>query len=190
MIKIRRALLVHYGCSAILISVSLICKAREFLYFKLYGKQCITPVAIMTSSAKSNHDHITSLCERLSWFGRGRSTFQLFEQVVYKIILNFKYYFVQKELSYFEKLFLLVYFVHCQPLVPVVGAEDGQWLVTKPFRPLSKPGGHGVIWKLAYDRGIFKWFYLHGRKGATVRQVGSVIISDILILEQFFFFFQ
>lgn len=57
------------------------CKAREFLYFKLYGKQCITPVAIMTSSAKNNHEHITSLCERLGWFGRGRSSFQLFEQV-------------------------------------------------------------------------------------------------------------
>ncbi|KAE8712021.1 hypothetical protein F3Y22_tig00110264pilonHSYRG00035 [Hibiscus syriacus] len=28
-------------------------QAREFLYFKLYGKQCITPVAIMTSSAKN-----------------------------------------------------------------------------------------------------------------------------------------
>lgn len=57
------------------------CKAREFLYFKLYGKQCITPIAIMTSSAKNNHEHITSLCERLGWFGRGRSSFQLFEQV-------------------------------------------------------------------------------------------------------------
>uniref|UniRef100_A0A0R0F6F4 UGP3-like C-terminal hexapeptide repeats domain-containing protein n=1 Tax=Glycine max TaxID=3847 RepID=A0A0R0F6F4_SOYBN len=55
-------------------------QAREFLYFKLYGKQCITPVAIMTSSAKNNHKHVTSLCERLSWFGRGRSTFQFFEQ--------------------------------------------------------------------------------------------------------------
>jgi len=61
-------------------------KAREFLYFKLYGKQCITPVAIMTSSAKNNHKHVTSLCERLSWFGRGRSTFQFFEQVLYKSI--------------------------------------------------------------------------------------------------------
>lgn len=59
------------------------CQAREFLYFKIYGKQCITPVAIMTSSAKNNHEHITSLCERLSWFGRGQSSFQLFEQVLY-----------------------------------------------------------------------------------------------------------
>ncbi|KAH1160451.1 hypothetical protein AAZX31_11G235800 [Glycine max] len=123
-------------------------QAREFLYFKLYGKQCITPVAIMTSSAKNNHKHVTSLCERLSWFGRGRSTFQFFEQ----------------------------------PLVPVVGAEECQWLVTKPFSPLSKPGGHGVIWKLAYDKGIFKWFYCQGRKGATVRQVSNVVAATDLTL--------
>lgn len=112
-------------------------QAREFLYFKIYGKQCITPVAIMTSSAKNNHEHIMSLCKRLGWFGRGQSSFQLFEQ----------------------------------PLVPTVSAEEGQWLVSKPFSLVCKPGGHGVIWKLAYDKGIFKWFYDHGRKGATVRQV-------------------
>uniref|UniRef100_A0A2N9IX15 UGP3-like C-terminal hexapeptide repeats domain-containing protein n=1 Tax=Fagus sylvatica TaxID=28930 RepID=A0A2N9IX15_FAGSY len=118
-------------------------QAREFLYFKMYGKQCITPVAIMTSSAKKNHERITSLCERLGWFGRGRSSFQLFEQ----------------------------------PLVPSVSAEDGQWVVSKSFTPVCKPGGHGVIWKLAYDKGIFKWFYDHGRKGATVRQVSNVVAA-------------
>ncbi|KAL0452701.1 UNVERIFIED_CONTAM: UTP--glucose-1-phosphate uridylyltransferase 3, chloroplastic [Sesamum latifolium] len=95
-------------------------QAREFLYFKLYGGQCITPVAIMTSSAKNNHGHITYLCERFGWFGRGRSSFQIFEQ----------------------------------PLVPAVTAEDGQWVVTRPFEPVCKPGGHGVIWKLAHDKGF------------------------------------
>ncbi|KAL2539947.1 UDP-glucose pyrophosphorylase 3 [Abeliophyllum distichum] len=123
-------------------------QAREFLYFKLYGKQCITPVAIMTSSAKNNHLHITSLCEKLKWFGRGRSSFQLFEQ----------------------------------PLVPAVCAEDGQWVVTRPCVPLCKPGGHGVIWKLAYDKGVFKWFHDHGRKGATVRQVSNVVAATDMTL--------
>ncbi|PSS34449.1 UTP--glucose-1-phosphate uridylyltransferase [Actinidia chinensis var. chinensis] len=123
-------------------------QAREFLYFKLYGKQCITPVAIMTSSAKNNHEHITSLCERLGWFGRGRSLFQLFEQ----------------------------------PLVPAVSAEDGQWLVKRQFMPVCKPGGHGVIWKLAYDKGIFQWFYDLGRKGATVRQISNVVAATDLTL--------
>ncbi|KAB2598354.1 hypothetical protein D8674_001274 [Pyrus ussuriensis x Pyrus communis] len=123
-------------------------QAREFLYFKMYGKQCITPVAFMTSAAKNNHEHITSLCEKLEWFRRGRSSLQLFEQ----------------------------------PLVPAVGVENGQWIITKPFAPVCKPGGHGVIWKLAYDKGIFKWFYDHGRKGATVRQVSNFVAATDLTL--------
>ncbi|KAG8390128.1 hypothetical protein BUALT_Bualt01G0051300 [Buddleja alternifolia] len=123
-------------------------QAREFLYFKLYGKQCITPVAIMTSAAKNNHGHITRLCERLRWFGRGKSSFQLFEQ----------------------------------PLVPAVTAEDGNWIVTRPFEPVCKPGGHGVIWKLAHDKGVFKWFQSHGRKGATVRQISNVVAATDLTL--------
>lgn len=61
--------------------------------------------------------------------------------------------------------------MHCQPLVPSIGAEDGRWLISKPLAPVCKPGGHGVIWKLAHDKGIFRWFSGHGRKGATVRQV-------------------
>lgn len=124
-------------------------QAREFLYLKLYGKQCITPVAIMTSAAKNNHEHITSLCEKHEWFGRGQLSFQIFEQ----------------------------------PLVPVVNAEDGEWLVSKQFVPLCKPGGHGVIWKLAYDKGIFQWFANHRRKGATVRQVSNVVAAtDVTLL--------
>ncbi|XXG85906.1 hypothetical protein AAC387_Pa11g0905 [Persea americana] len=123
-------------------------QAREFLYYKLYGKQCITPVAIMTSSAKNNHHRIMALCERLGWFGRGRSSFQLFEQ----------------------------------PLVPSIGAEDGRWLISKPLAPVCKPGGHGVIWKLAHDKGIFRWFSGHGRKGATVRQVSNVVAATDLTL--------
>ncbi|GAB4827621.1 UTP--glucose-1-phosphate uridylyltransferase 3, chloroplastic [Ancistrocladus abbreviatus] len=123
-------------------------QAREFLYFKLYGKQCITPVAMMTSAAKNNHERISSLCEKHAWFGRGQSHFQLFEQ----------------------------------PLVPTVSAEDGEWLVAGPFTPVCKPGGHGVIWKLARDKGIFQWFYNHRRKGATVRQVSNVVAATDLTL--------
>lgn len=79
--------------------------------------------------------------------------------------------------------------MNCQPLVPAISAEDGQWLVARPFTPVCKPGGHGVIWKLAYDRGIFKWFYEHGRKGATVRQVrlAIYILSLLLFVSQNFY---
>lgn len=68
--------------------------------------------------------------------------------------------------------------------MPAISAEDGQWLVTGPLVPVCKPGGHGVIWKLAYDKGVFQWFYSHGRKGATVRQVrlttSLIIYFDIV----------
>ncbi|KAL6841388.1 hypothetical protein ACP4OV_028906 [Aristida adscensionis] len=123
-------------------------QAREFLHFKIFGNQCITPVAVMTSSVKNNHEHIIAICERLDWFGRGRENFRLFEQ----------------------------------PLVPVVNAEDGKWLISKSLFPVGKPGGHGAIWKLACDRGIFQWFRHHGRKGATVRQVSNVVAATDLTL--------
>ncbi|XP_040380381.1 UTP--glucose-1-phosphate uridylyltransferase 3, chloroplastic isoform X2 [Oryza brachyantha] len=123
-------------------------QAREFLHFKIFGKQCITPVAIMTSSVKDNHEHITAICERLEWFGRGRENFRLFEQ----------------------------------PLVPVVNAKDGKWLTSGTLFPVGKPGGHGAIWKLACDRGIFQWLYQNGRKGATVRQVSNVVAATDLTL--------
>lgn len=62
-----------------------------------------------------------------------------------------------------------------QPLVPCIDAEDGQWLIRKPFSLVCKPGGHGALWKLAYDKGIYQWFRNHGRKGATIRQVRLVM---------------
>lgn len=37
----------------------------------------------MTSSVKNNHEHVTALCERLNWFGRGRQNFEFFEQVLF-----------------------------------------------------------------------------------------------------------
>ncbi|KAF3786957.1 hypothetical protein EJ110_NYTH24223 [Nymphaea thermarum] len=124
-------------------------QAREFLYFKKFGRQCITPVAIMTSSAKNNHERIKALCKEKGWFGRGENSFFLFEQ----------------------------------PQVPVVDAEDAQWLVHGPFSPVLKPGGHGVIWKLAWQKGVFDWFYSHDRKGATVRQVSNVVAAtDVTLL--------
>ena len=77
-------------------------------------------------------------------------------------------------------------FVNFRPLVPAVSAEDGQWLVTRPFIPVCKPGGHGVIWKLAYDKGIFQWFRDHGRKGATVWQVRLAAAIYLRFLHIFF----
>ena len=61
-----------------------------------------------------------------------------------------------------------------QPLVPLIGAEDGKWLVPEGLAPLLKPGGHGAIWKLMQDEGVFDWMYQHDREAAIVRQIRSV----------------
>ncbi|KAL3684030.1 hypothetical protein R1sor_002052 [Riccia sorocarpa] len=116
-------------------------QAREFLYFKVFGKQHITPVAIMTSAAKKNNERVLALCKSHNWFGRGRDNFRLFEQ----------------------------------PLVPTVAAADGHWLMREPLQAVLKPGGHGVIWKLARDEGIFSWFKSRARKAAIIRQISNPI---------------
>ena len=53
-------------------------QAREFLYYKLTGRQLTTPVAIMTSDAKGNNHRMLGLMESLRWFGRGKDAFMLF----------------------------------------------------------------------------------------------------------------
>ena len=53
-------------------------QAREFLYYKLTGRQLTTPVAIMTSDAKGNNHRMMELMESLRWFGRGKEAFKLF----------------------------------------------------------------------------------------------------------------
>lgn len=56
-------------------------------------------------------------------------------------------------------------------MVPVVSAEDGSWLLPEPLRPLMKPGGHGAIWKLMLDEGVFTWLRNRRREAAIVRQI-------------------
>lgn len=62
----------------------------------------------------------------------------------------------------------------CQPSVPVMNKE-GTWVVEGKLQPLFKPGGHGVIWKLARDEGIFDWLFSQKRKKALVRQINNPI---------------
>lgn len=59
-----------------------------------------------------------------------------------------------------------------QPLVPAVD-EKGDWHSIKPLFPFLKPGGHGAIWKLARDRGVFRWLESLGVQKALVRQINN-----------------
>ena len=38
---------------------------------------------------------------------------------------------------------------------------------------MLKPGGHGAIWKLMLDKGVFKWLDGLDRQAALVRQIRS-----------------
>lgn len=61
-----------------------------------------------------------------------------------------------------------------QPLVPAVN-EKGDWCVAGPLKLVLKPGGHGALWKLARDEGIFSWFAKQGRTHVLVRQINNPI---------------
>ncbi len=61
-----------------------------------------------------------------------------------------------------------------QPLVPTVSRE-GEWCMAGPLKPVLKPGGHGALWKLARDEGIFDWLSGLGRKKCLIRQINNPI---------------
>lgn len=118
-------------------------QAREYLYYKIKGKQICIPIAMMTSQEKDNHQKILHLCEDNDWFLRPKDSFAFF----------------------------------CQPLVPAVD-RAGNWISTGPLQLLLKPGGHGVIWKLARDNGILDWLQKKGAKKAIIRQINNPISSE------------
>ncbi|OGN53397.1 MAG: hypothetical protein A2Z85_04635 [Chlamydiae bacterium GWA2_50_15] len=66
------------------------------------------------------------------------------------------------------------FFFFSQPLVPVINAE-GKWCFEENERLFLKPGGHGVLWKLAQQQGVFDWFQKKGVQKALVRQVNNPV---------------
>ncbi len=78
-----------------------------------------------------------------------------------------------RELGYFGRPIHSIRFF-TQPLVPAVN-EEGNWCLMGPFNPLLKPGGHGAIWKLARDSGVFDWLEKLERKKALIRQINNPI---------------
>jgi hypothetical protein len=59
-----------------------------------------------------------------------------------------------------------------QSLVPAV-TLDGQWVVVGPAQLMAKPGGHGVIWKLALDAKAFEWLEKVHVSSLFVRQINN-----------------
>lgn len=113
-------------------------EAREYLHYKVTGKQIFTPILLMTSLEKNNDKHIGAICEEYGYFGRPK-----------------------------ESIFRLL-----QPLTPVI-CIDGNWAVSGAFELILKPGGHGVVWKLASEYGAFEWLKKQGKSFCLVRQINN-----------------
>ncbi|MEX0962122.1 MAG: UTP--glucose-1-phosphate uridylyltransferase [Simkaniaceae bacterium] len=114
--------------------------AREYLYYKKFGKQLMTPVVLMTSKVKDGDHHVREICEKNHWFNRPKTSFKIF----------------------------------CQPLIPTFDIE-GKWCLKAPFSLLLKPGGHGVLWRLAELKGVYQFLSDQGRKKALIRQINNPI---------------
>lgn len=115
-------------------------QGREYLHYKLMGKQLNTPIVMMTSLEKDNEGHIRQILKNQDWFNRSKDNF----------------------------------FIMAQPLVPVI-TESGLWALSAPLTLMLKPGGHGVIWKLALDSGAMNWLEQKGRTKTLVRQINNPI---------------
>lgn len=111
-------------------------QAKEYLYYKLYGKQQRTPLVMMTS--EKLHEKIEAFCKDRQGFGRPP------ELIKYTT----------------------------QPLVPLI-SSDGDWCIESPLHLHLRPGGHGVIWKLAEDQGVFDWLLQKNRKYLLIRQINN-----------------
>lgn len=69
-----------------------------------------------------------------------------------------------------------------QPLVPVI-SEDGEWIAKSSGQFAMKPGGHGVIWKLAEDQGAFSFLKKLHKNHIILRQINNPIAGlDNLLL--------
>ena len=59
-----------------------------------------------------------------------------------------------------------------QPSVPTF-TREGNWCLQKPLKLLLKPGGHGMLWKLLRQSGVFTWLNEKGSQKALVRQINN-----------------
>lgn len=60
--------------------------AREYLYYKLFGKRVTIPIALMTCRKNDNLRLIEELLEKNGWFGRSRESFFLFTQLLVPVV--------------------------------------------------------------------------------------------------------
>ncbi|MCF7806313.1 MAG: UTP--glucose-1-phosphate uridylyltransferase [Simkaniaceae bacterium] len=62
----------------------------------------------------------------------------------------------------------------CQPLVPTFN-QHGVWVAQEDGELLLKPGGHGVIWKLALQEKVIERLKKRGYRKVLIRQINNPI---------------
>ena len=70
-----------------------------------------------------------------------------------------------------------------QPLVPQI-TENGDFSLSDFLKLTLKPGGHGVIWRLASQEGVFDWLKAKRRTKMLIRQINNPVagIDDTLLI--------
>ncbi|MDF2576823.1 MAG: hypothetical protein K0S74_307 [Chlamydiales bacterium] len=61
-------------------------QAKEYVYYKIFNKQVCIPIGLMTSTDKSNNEHILQICKENNWFNRPHEAFQIFKQPVVPVV--------------------------------------------------------------------------------------------------------
>ena len=68
------------------------------------------------------------------------------------------------------------FFFFIQPLIPVI-TLDGNWSLSSPLTLTLKPSGHGVLWKLAKEAGVFQWLENQKRHQCLIRQINNPLAA-------------
>ena len=69
-----------------------------------------------------------------------------------------------------------------QPLCPLFN-EQGVWHSEKPMQITKKPGGHGMLWKVARESGWLQKMADQGKKKMIVRQINNLVAgTDFTLL--------
>lgn len=67
------------------------------------------------------------------------------------------------------------FFLFQQMSVPLITVE-GDWGISSPLTLDVRPGGHGVLWKLMEEKGVFEWLMKdHQKSCAFLRQINNPV---------------
>ncbi len=88
------------------------------------------------------------------------------DEEILRILQDHKY-FNRPEESFFRII---------QPLAPMI-SEKGLFVVSGRCKLYYKPGGHGVVWKLADDSGAFSWLKSKGCSYLSIRQINNPLAN-------------